>query len=162
MIPDERTGKILTLASKDAENHTFAVKTANWGWQQFAKRDALFFHPTVLDTDGILVVCTIKAQAQPPAGYWLGIGLPSQTDVSAVTYVQGKYVGSGGGLSAWSGGYGAGGGVAGGVAAGGGQRRVVPKDIMLAVGQMLDDPCECEWQSDADISVLGCGICLPS
>lgn len=59
-----------------------------------------------------------------------------------VTEMEGKYVGSGGGLSGWSGGNGASGGVAGGVTAGGGVKRVVPRDMVHAVGQLLDDPSE--------------------
>nr|XP_018265738.1 uncharacterized protein I303_02110 [Kwoniella dejecticola CBS 10117]OBR87896.1 hypothetical protein I303_02110 [Kwoniella dejecticola CBS 10117] len=55
------------LASKDASDHTFAVKTANWGWQAFAKRDVLFQNPQVLHTDSFMIICTIQAQPQPPA-----------------------------------------------------------------------------------------------
>ncbi|WWD00312.1 hypothetical protein V866_007223 [Kwoniella sp. B9012] len=57
----------------DASDHTFAVKTANWGWQAFAKREALFQHPQILQSDSFMIVCTIQAQPQPPAGVWLGI-----------------------------------------------------------------------------------------
>lgn len=139
-VPDERTGKIINLATKDASDHTFAVKTANWGWQQFAKRDQLFTHQTVREADSFLVVCTIQAQSQPPAGFWLGMGIPpSVTFVSPNTVVSGRTVGSAGGLSAWSGGDGASGGVAGGTAAGGGARRVVPRDLINSVGALLDD-----------------------
>jgi len=143
LVPDERSNKIITLATKDAADHTFAVKTANWGWQQFAKRDGLFLHPTVQMADGFLILCTIQAQPQPPAGYWLGMGIPPSIPQPAMMNVGGRNVGSGGGLSAWSGGSGASGGVAGGVAAGGGIKRVVPKDLVSAVGSMLDDPRGC-------------------
>jgi hypothetical protein len=140
-VPDERTNKTVILATKDASDHTFAVKTANWGWQQFSKRDTLFLHPTVLAADGFTIHCTIQAQAQPPAGYWLGMGLPPSVPfVSANTVVGTKTVGSGGGLSAWAGGEGASGGVAGGTSAAGGVRRVVPKDLIFSVGGLLDDP----------------------
>ena len=142
LVPDERSNKIITLATKDAADHTFAVKTANWGWQQFAKRDGLFLHPTVQMADGFLILCTIQAQPQPPAGYWLGMGIPPSVPQPAMMNVGGRHVGSGGGLSAWSGGSGASGGVAGGVAAAGGIKRVVPRDLVSAVGSMLDDPCE--------------------
>ncbi|ORY26879.1 hypothetical protein BCR39DRAFT_539919 [Naematelia encephala] len=139
-IPDDRTGKVVTLATKDASDHTFAVKTANWGWQQFAKRDQLFLHNTVLHADSVLVVCTIQAQPQPPAGWWLGLGLPPRADyVPANTVIGGRNVGSGGGLSSWAGGDGASGGVAGGTAAGGGVKRVVPRDLVNSVGALLDD-----------------------
>ncbi len=107
---DDRTLKPVILATKDASDHTFAVKTANWGWQQFAKRDLLFVNPHVLAADSFTIVCTIQAQPQPPAGYWLGVGLRPRdptTQPQAVTAVQGRDVGSGGGLSAWAGGEGA-------------------------------------------------------
>lgn len=139
------------LATKDASDHTFAVKTANWGWQQFAKRDVLFKHPLPLATDSFVITCTIQAQPQPPAGYWLGMGIPPSADVrasetqtlpSAMRTENGpttRHVGSGGGLSAWSGGQGASGGVAGGTTAGAGVKRVVPRELVTGVGSMLDD-----------------------
>ncbi|RXK42252.1 hypothetical protein M231_00611 [Tremella mesenterica] len=137
---DERTQKLATLASKDAADHTFAVKTANWGWQQFAKRDQLFHHHSVLTNDEFIVICTIQAQPQPPAGWWLGMGIPSKVDFAANVTPSGKSVGSGGGLSAWSGGGGASGGVAGGTTAGAGLKKVVPKELIEGVGMLLDDP----------------------
>lgn len=140
LVPDERTNKLVTLATKDAADHTFAVKTANWGWQQFAKRDGLFLHPVVQAADGLVIICTIQAQPQPPAGYWLGMGIPPTMPVSATTTISNKTVGSGGGLSAWAGGSGASGGVAGGVAAGGGVKRVVPRNLVSSIGSLLDDP----------------------
>nr|XP_031861911.1 uncharacterized protein CI109_002741 [Kwoniella shandongensis]KAA5528983.1 hypothetical protein CI109_002741 [Kwoniella shandongensis] len=136
--PDPRTPKRDPIASKDASDHTFAVKTANWGWQAFAKRDALFQHPAVLDSDGFMIICTIQAQAQPPAGLWLGVGLqPGQGWVQANSR---NGIGSGGGLSAWASSDGSAGGVAGGTSAAGGVKRVVPKDLITSVGSMLDDP----------------------
>ena len=93
--------------------------------------------------DGFVILCTIQAQPQPPAGYWLGMGLPpSAPFVFANNVVGGRVVGSGGGLSAWSGGSGACGGVGGGVAAAGGVRRVVPRELVSSLGAMLDDPGE--------------------
>jgi hypothetical protein len=142
-LPDERTGKIVTLATKDASDHTFAVKTANWGWQQFSKRDQLFLNSSVLASDSFVIICTIQAQPQPPAGYWLGMGLPPNSNwLGATTSVGNRPVGSGGGLSAWSGGEGASGGVAGGTTAAGGVKRVVPKELVSAVGSLLDDERE--------------------
>ena len=146
LVPDRNTNKIVTLATKDAADHAFAVKTANWGWQQFAKRDGLFLNSAVQAADGLVITCTIQAQPQPPAGYWLGMGLPATSPIAAVTTVGAKTVGSGGGLSAWAGGAGAGGGVAGGAAAGGGVKRVVPNDLVSAVGSMLGDPSE-SWSA---------------
>lgn len=131
------------IASKDASDHTFAVKTANWGWQQFAKRDQLFQDPHVLQADSFVISCTIQAQPQPPAGYWLGMGLPPSVPfVSANAVVGSRQVGSGGGLSAWAGGEGASGGVAGGTTAAGGVKKVVPRDLVSSVGALLDDPRE--------------------
>ena len=129
------------IASKDASDHTFAIKTANWGWQQFAKREQLFSDPLVLQADSFVISCTIQAQPQPPAGYWLGMGLPPSVPfVSANAVVGSKTVGSGGGLSAWAGGEGASGGVAGGTTAAGGPKKVVPRDLISSVGALLDDP----------------------
>lgn len=125
------------IASKDASDHTFAVKTANWGWQAFAKRDLVFLHPSVMTTDSFVIVCTIQAQPQPPAGFWLGVGLQPGQGVGVNT----RGIGSGGGLSAWSTEHGYG-GVAGGTTAGGGARKVVPKDLITSVGSLLDDPCK--------------------
>ncbi|WWC87241.1 uncharacterized protein L201_002129 [Kwoniella dendrophila CBS 6074] len=134
------------LASKDASDHTFAVKTANWGWQAFAKRDTLFQNPQVLQSDSFIIICTIQAQSQPPAGLWLGIGLqPSSTTQNNIgggglLNHNGGKIGSGGGLSAWSTLDGSAGGVAGGTSAAGGIKRVVPKELISSVGSMLDDP----------------------
>lgn len=102
-------------------------------------------------SDSFTIVCVIQAQAQPPAGYWLGVGLqPKQESVSAnLLGAGGRSVGSGGGLSAWSGGEGASGGVAGGTAAAGGVKKVVPRDLVDSVGALLDDPCECKSPSSA-------------
>jgi len=67
---------------------------------------------------------------------------PSVPFVSANTVVGNKTVGSGGGLSAWTGGEGASGGVAGGTTAAGGPKKVVPRDLISSVGALLDDPCK--------------------
>ena len=67
---------------------------------------------------------------------------PSTHYISANTMAMGRNVGSGGGLSAWSGGAGASGGVAGGTTAGGGVKRVVPGGLVSAVGSLLDDQGE--------------------
>lgn len=91
--------------------------------------------------DCFIIVCTVQAQPQPPAGYWLNMGLPANGWVPANTTVNGKVVGSGGGLSAWTGSEGASGGVAGGTTAGGGIKKVVPRDLISGVGALLDDPC---------------------
>ncbi|WVR04439.1 hypothetical protein IAU60_001442 [Kwoniella sp. DSM 27419] len=137
--PEPRAPRLEPMATKDASDHTFAVKTANWGWQAFAKRDTLFQHPQVLATDSFTIFCTIMPQPQPPAGVWLGVGLQPPGG-GLVQPNAPKGVGSGGGLSAWASVDGSCGGVAGGTAAAGGVKRVVPKDLVWSVGTMLDDP----------------------
>ena len=135
------------------------MKTANWGWQQFAKRDVVFQHSTVQQSDNFIIVCTLQAQSQPPAGYWLGLGItPNAPYVAANTVMTGRSVGSGGGLSAWAGGAGASGGVAGGTTAGGGVKRVVPRGLVSAVGSLLDDQRENVATNVADASIFRCRI----
>ena len=129
-VSEERTGKLQVIASKDASDHTFAAKTGNWGWQQFAKRDQLFLHPAVIASDSFIIVCTISSQPQPPAGYWLGLTVPSR-----MPSVSGSP-----NPMAWTGGEGASGGIAGGTMAAGGPKRVVPRDLVSAVGDLFDDP----------------------
>ncbi|ODO03145.1 hypothetical protein I350_05990 [Cryptococcus amylolentus CBS 6273] len=124
-----------TIVTKEASDHTFAVKIANWGWVSYLKRDALFLHPQVLASDTFQILCTIRAQPQPPAGFWLGVGLQPSSPVKA----DGRGGGSGGGLSQWASQSGCA-GVAGGTTAGGGSRRVVPKELVMGLGSMLDDP----------------------
>ncbi|GMK56447.1 hypothetical protein CspeluHIS016_0302870 [Cutaneotrichosporon spelunceum] len=128
------SGKPVVLgAAKDASNHTFAAETAtNWGWQKFATRDSLFKHPLVEQNDYFTIICTITSQPQPPAGHWLGLGIPQRPDQP--TAVSG-WTGTG-----WTGSGGASGGVGGGTYAAGGPKRVVPRDLISSVGEMLDDP----------------------
>ncbi|KAF8527990.1 hypothetical protein BU17DRAFT_73654 [Hysterangium stoloniferum] len=57
--------------TKEACDHSFSYKTANWGWSQFARRDAVYFHPnTVRSQDAFLIICTITASPTPPAPIW--------------------------------------------------------------------------------------------
>lgn len=127
-------GKAIPLGSpKDASNHTFAAETAtNWGWQKFSTRDSLFKHPLVEQNDYFTIVCTITSQPQPPAGHWLGLGIPQRP----LTFTGDRPTAVGG----WTGGEGASGGVAGGTHAAGGPMRVIPRELVSAVGEMLDDP----------------------
>lgn len=58
--------------TKDACDHAFSYKTANWGWAQFAKRDAVYYSaPQVKAADAFLIVCTITSSpvtpVQPPS-----------------------------------------------------------------------------------------------
>ncbi|CAK9783435.1 hypothetical protein CC85DRAFT_282171 [Cutaneotrichosporon oleaginosum] len=119
---------IVLGAPKDASNHTFAAETAtNWGWQKFATRDLLFKHQAAEQNDFFTIICTITSQPQPPAGHWLGLGIP-QRPVDRPTAV------------GWTGSAGASSGVGGGTYAAGGPKRVVPRDLISCVGDMLDDP----------------------
>lgn len=116
-VMDERTNKMQTLCYKEASDHTFAVKTANWGWQQFVKRDHLFLHPSVVANDTFTIVCTISGQSLPPLGYRLGMAPPRQSgSTSSEAAID--------------------------TGASGGPKRIVPRDLVSAVGDMFDDPCE--------------------
>ncbi|KAF8335328.1 uncharacterized protein EI90DRAFT_2913451 [Cantharellus anzutake] len=78
---------------KEACDHSFSYKTANWGWAQFAKRDAVFYTPnTVRHVDAFLVICNITSASAAPSAV-------SPTPV-----------------------------------------RTVPRGLLDAVGDMLDDP----------------------
>lgn len=124
-------GKAIGLgAPKDASNHTFAAETAtNWGWQKFATRDSLFKHPLIEQNDYFTIICTITSQPQPPAGHWLGLGIPQRASDKPT-------------VMGWTGSEGASGGVGGGTYAAGGPKKVIPRDLVTAVGDMLDDPRE--------------------
>ncbi|KAF8584490.1 hypothetical protein K439DRAFT_1346016, partial [Ramaria rubella] len=85
--------KTVQFNSKEACDHSFSYKTANWGWAQFARRDAVYFQPhTVKSQDAFLIICTITASPAPPSP------VPSAPMKS------------------------------------------VPKDLLDAVGDLLDDP----------------------
>ncbi|KAG2151344.1 hypothetical protein DEU56DRAFT_777393 [Suillus clintonianus] len=65
-------GKTALFNIKEAHNHSFSSKTANWGWAQFARRDHVYYHSNaVKEQDAFLVICTITsspaAPAQPPS-----------------------------------------------------------------------------------------------
>ncbi|WVQ76809.1 hypothetical protein IAR50_006483 [Cryptococcus sp. DSM 104548] len=137
ILPVPSTGypKPEPIVTKEASDHTFAVTTANWGWLCYVKRDILFLQPAVLASDSFQIVCTIQAQPQPPAGFWLGVGLQPATPVG----IDSRGGGSGGGLSAWASQSGCA-GVAGGTIAGAGAKVVVPKELVMGIGSMLDDP----------------------
>ncbi|KAF8496671.1 hypothetical protein JB92DRAFT_3125987 [Gautieria morchelliformis] len=53
--------------TKEACDHSFSYKTANWGWAQFARRDAVYFHPNTVKTpDAFIIICTITASPTSP------------------------------------------------------------------------------------------------
>ncbi|KAL4261729.1 MATH domain-containing protein [Pleurotus pulmonarius] len=53
---------------KEAQNHTFTQETANWGWAQFAKRDAVYYNNNPnRNRDAFVIICTITRTPSPPA-----------------------------------------------------------------------------------------------
>lgn len=51
---------------KEASNHSFSYKTANWGWAQFARRDAVYYQSISAKTqDAFVIVCTITSSPSP-------------------------------------------------------------------------------------------------
>ncbi|KAJ8593818.1 hypothetical protein M405DRAFT_785433 [Rhizopogon salebrosus TDB-379] len=65
-------GKTVLFNVKEAHNHSFSSKTANWGWAQFARRDHVYYHSNACrEQDAFLIMCTITssptAPAQPPS-----------------------------------------------------------------------------------------------
>lgn len=60
-------GKTIVFNTKEAQNHSFSLKTANWGWAQFAKRDHVYYNShSVKEVDALLIVCTITSSPQVP------------------------------------------------------------------------------------------------
>lgn len=52
---------------KEAHNHSFSHATANWGWAQFARRDAAYYtKSTVRNNDAFVITCTITSTPGPP------------------------------------------------------------------------------------------------
>ncbi|TDL22102.1 hypothetical protein BD410DRAFT_748785 [Rickenella mellea] len=87
------TAKTVLFNQKEAFDHSFSYKTANWGWAQFARRDAVYYQPAaVRHQDAFLITCSIASSPSPPA-------VPPPIP-----------------------------------------RQPVPKDLLDAVGALLDDP----------------------
>ncbi|KAG1715720.1 hypothetical protein ID866_1436 [Astraeus odoratus] len=60
-------GKAILFNMKEAHNHSFSSKTANWGWAQFARRDIVYYNShAVKEADALLVICTITSSPQAP------------------------------------------------------------------------------------------------
>ncbi|KAF8158296.1 hypothetical protein B0H34DRAFT_708202 [Crassisporium funariophilum] len=61
-------GKSVLYNSKEAHNHSFTYKTANWGWAQFARRDSVYYQSMpVKAQDAFVIICTITSSpATPP------------------------------------------------------------------------------------------------
>ncbi|KAF8636008.1 hypothetical protein AX15_000169 [Amanita polypyramis BW_CC] len=59
--------KTVTYNSKEAQNHSFSWKNANWGWAQFTRRDAIYYqHPFIKSQDALVIACTITSSAYVP------------------------------------------------------------------------------------------------
>ncbi|KAF9468617.1 hypothetical protein BDZ94DRAFT_1153659 [Collybia nuda] len=62
-----RNGKSPLSHNKEAHNHSFSHKTANWGWAQFAKRDTVYSLSAPVKTqDFFVIICTITSSPSPP------------------------------------------------------------------------------------------------
>ncbi|KAF8272793.1 hypothetical protein EI94DRAFT_1677513 [Lactarius quietus] len=52
---------------KEAHNHSFSHATANWGWAQFARRDAAYYTKNIVrSNDAFVITCTITSTPGPP------------------------------------------------------------------------------------------------
>ncbi|KAH9980056.1 hypothetical protein BGW80DRAFT_1272964 [Lactifluus volemus] len=53
--------------AKEAHNHSFSHATANWGWAQFARRDAVYYTKSLVKyNDAFVITCTISSTPGPP------------------------------------------------------------------------------------------------
>lgn len=53
---------------KEACDHAFSYKTANWGWAQFAKRDTVFYNSNIVrHVDAFLIICNITSSPAIPS-----------------------------------------------------------------------------------------------
>ncbi|KAH8114309.1 hypothetical protein DFH11DRAFT_1593744 [Phellopilus nigrolimitatus] len=53
---------------KEANDHSFSWKTANWGWAQFARRESVYYQPnTVRNHDAFLITCVISSSPAAPS-----------------------------------------------------------------------------------------------
>ncbi|KAF8463227.1 hypothetical protein DFH94DRAFT_786983 [Russula ochroleuca] len=52
---------------KEAHNHSFSHATANWGWAQFARRDAVYYSKSIVKAnDAFVINCSISSTPGPP------------------------------------------------------------------------------------------------
>ncbi|VDB84643.1 unnamed protein product [Peniophora sp. CBMAI 1063] len=52
------------IVTKEARNHHFSQKTANWGWAQFASRESVFYsRPSIRREDALLLMCKVEHEA---------------------------------------------------------------------------------------------------
>ncbi|TBU26008.1 hypothetical protein BD311DRAFT_763462 [Dichomitus squalens] len=61
--------KAMQFNVKEAHDHSFYYPGAqNWGWAQFARRDAVYYQPaTVKQHDAFVIICTITSSPATPA-----------------------------------------------------------------------------------------------
>ncbi|PIL22908.1 hypothetical protein GSI_15604 [Ganoderma sinense ZZ0214-1] len=61
--------KTMQFNAKDAHDHSFHYPGAqNWGWAQFAKRDAVYYQATTVKShDAFVIICTITSSPAIPA-----------------------------------------------------------------------------------------------
>ncbi|OAX42125.1 hypothetical protein K503DRAFT_683973 [Rhizopogon vinicolor AM-OR11-026] len=60
-------GKTILFNIKEAHNHSFSSKTANWGWCVFARRDHVYYHSNPCkEQDAFLIICTITSSPTTP------------------------------------------------------------------------------------------------
>ncbi|KAF8798781.1 hypothetical protein BYT27DRAFT_7202475 [Phlegmacium glaucopus] len=61
-------GGIVLCNLKEAQNHSFTYKTANWGWAQFARRDGVYYQSMpVKAQDAFVIICTITSSPAKPS-----------------------------------------------------------------------------------------------
>ncbi|KAK2465199.1 hypothetical protein APHAL10511_002553 [Amanita phalloides] len=60
--------KTVTYNTKEAQNHSFSWKNANWGWAQFTRRDTIYYQSQATKSqDALLIICTITSSPYVPA-----------------------------------------------------------------------------------------------
>ncbi|KAL5519976.1 hypothetical protein ACEPAG_1636 [Sanghuangporus baumii] len=60
--------KTILFSQKEAIDHSFSWKTANWGWAQFARRDTIYYQPNAIrNNDAFLISCTISSSPSMPS-----------------------------------------------------------------------------------------------
>ncbi|KZT42659.1 hypothetical protein SISSUDRAFT_1041276 [Sistotremastrum suecicum HHB10207 ss-3] len=62
------TNKGTMYNTKEACDHSFSYKTANWGWAQFARRDHVYYSSNaVKQQDAFVIICTITSSPASPS-----------------------------------------------------------------------------------------------
>ncbi|KAI0357371.1 hypothetical protein OH77DRAFT_1422218 [Trametes cingulata] len=61
--------KTIQFNFKEAHDHSFHHPGAqNWGWAQFARRDAVYYTPSIVrQQDAFLIICSITSAPAPPS-----------------------------------------------------------------------------------------------